>query len=134
MRLARTLIVGAGAAYLLDPAHGRHRRRRLADRAARLGRWLRDEARGTRGNAPGTEPVDDLVVLEVIRTEVLPDAGVPPDDVDVWVEDGVATIHGSLESASSADDLVRRVQRVPGVRDVAAMIRVSAGAGGAENG
>ena len=42
------------------------------------------------------------------------------------VERGVATLRGSVTSRSLADDLVTRVDKVPGVQDVAAMIRVTA--------
>jgi hypothetical protein len=52
--------------------------------------------------------------------------GLSPTEVQVEVESGVATLRGSVDSRSLADDLVTRVEKVPGVRGVAAMIRVTA--------
>jgi hypothetical protein len=141
MRTAKALVIGAGAAYLFDPKLGRRRRRQLVDRlerkGRRIGRLSTRKARFGAGRARGLvatarrigsdQPVatDDTTVLQRIRSDALRDAGVSTKDVEVDVEKGVATLRGSVESSSRADDLIERVSKVPGVQDVAAMIRVS---------
>jgi osmotically-inducible protein OsmY len=46
-------------------------------------------------------------------------------DVDVEVEDGLARLRGSIDSISLAEELVTRVRKVPGVRDVSAELQVA---------
>jgi osmotically-inducible protein OsmY len=67
---------------------------------------------------------DDAVVEQRIRSEALRDVGMPTSDIDVTVEDGLVTLIGSVPGDKPASDLVARVQKVPGVADVAAMLRV----------
>jgi osmotically-inducible protein OsmY len=128
MRSTKAFIAGAGVAYLLDPAHGRQRRRAVVGRIAQIGSGARGLLPRS-SNAPGAGAVDDSTALELIRREALLELGITAEDVSVSVEDGVATIRGELASASVADDLVRRVGTTPGVRDVAAMLRISGDAG-----
>jgi hypothetical protein len=78
--------------------------------------------------SPPPDTGDDATVAQRIRSDALRDVGLSTHDVEVEVEDGVATLRGAVESRSLADDLVARVSKVPGVRDVAAMIRVTSGA------
>lgn len=68
--------------------------------------------------------VDDMTIVQRIRSDALRDVGASTHEIDVQVEDGVATIRGSLESGAHADQLVGRVAKVSGVRDVAAILRV----------
>jgi osmotically-inducible protein OsmY len=68
---------------------------------------------------------DDETVEQRIRSYALREVGVSTREVEVEVEDGVATLRGSVDGRAAADELVSRVAKVPGVRDVAAMIRVS---------
>jgi osmotically-inducible protein OsmY len=72
-----------------------------------------------------TIATDDATVTQRIRSDAFRAAGVSKRDVDVEVQDGVATLRGSIEGPERAEALVQRVAKVPGVRDVAAMIRVS---------
>ena len=60
-----------------------------------------------------------------VHGDALPAAGIDPDEVDIEVTDGVVSLNGSVEGTERADALVQKVAEVPGVRDVAAMIRVS---------
>ena len=47
-------------------------------------------------------------------------------DVELSIDEtGVATLRGSVESSKLADELVAQVANLPGVNDVAAMLRVS---------
>jgi osmotically-inducible protein OsmY len=67
---------------------------------------------------------DDAAVEQRIRSEALRDVGIPSSDIDLTVDDGVVTLVGSVPGDKSASDLVARVQKVPGVAEVAAMLRV----------
>jgi osmotically-inducible protein OsmY len=68
--------------------------------------------------------VDDATIEERVLGDALPAVGVPAGAIDVEVECGVVTLQGAVEGSDRADELVQRVAKVPGVRDVAAMIRV----------
>lgn len=143
MRSTRAFLIGAGTAYLFYPRHGKRRRDVLRDRTAavvrrgaRLGeRKARFAGSHLRGLAAVSRqvftqpsvPPDDETVTQRIRSKTLRDVGVSTRDVEVEVEDGVATLRGSVDSRTIADDLVTGVGKVPGVRDVAAMLRVSSG-------
>lgn len=143
MRSTRAFLIGAGAAYLFDPRQGKRRRNVLKDRSAaivrrstRLGvrkaRFAGGHARGfaaiaRRIVAPRHPRIDDDTVVQRIRSDVLRSVGVSTRNVEVRVEDGVAVLRGAVGSRSAADELVSRTTKVPGVRDVAAMIRVSRG-------
>ena len=70
---------------------------------------------------------DDATLVQRIRSEALRSAGVPTRDVDVRVEDGVAILRGSVNGREAADGLVSRTAKVQGVREVAAMLRVTSG-------
>jgi osmotically-inducible protein OsmY len=143
VRSTRAFLIGAGTAYFLDPQQGRRRRHVLRDRSLALvrrgARVGAKKARFTGGHLRGllavarrlarrpSAAVDDATVAQRIRSDALRDVGVSTHDVLVEVDDGVATLRGSLASRSLADDLVSRVRNVPGVRDVAALIRVANG-------
>ncbi len=100
MRSTKAFFLGIGTALLL----GRVRARR------------RDAA---------IEEVDDATIEHRVLGDALPAAGVTADAVEVEVDDGVVMLQGSVEGADQADALVQLVAGVPGVRDVAAMLRVS---------
>jgi len=142
MRSTKAFLIGFGAAYLFDPDQGRRRRAvarervlKFIRRTARLGqkkaRFTGGRLRGLAARArslvwhPGVA-VDDRTVEQRIRSAALRDVGLSPTEVQVEVESGVATLRGSVDTRSLADDLVTRVEKVPGVRGVAAMIRVTA--------
>ncbi len=102
MRSTKAFILGLGAALFVERAVARRRRR--------------DERSAT---------VDDATIEHRVLGDALPAAGVDPDEVDVDVTDGVVSLNGSVEGTERVDALVQKVAEVPGVRDVAAMIRVS---------
>jgi hyperosmotically inducible protein len=144
MGRARAFLLGAGATYFLDPARGRRRRHVLRDRSLRavrrtgrlssrkarfgLGRLRGLGARMHRKVLPGQRALDDRTVEQRIRSEVLREVGLGRQDVDVRVEQGIVTLRGHVGGRSLADDLIGRVRSVPGVVDVAAMLRVTADA------
>lgn len=134
MRRTRAFLAGIGLAYFFDPELGKRRRHVLRDRAFRIARrgarLMARRTRFVRGIVVGlaartwhraTSPeraVDDGTVVQRIRSEALRDVGVSTSDVDVAVRAGVAVLRGAVASRSLADDLVDRVRRVPGVRQV----------------
>jgi BON domain len=141
VRSTRAFLIGAGIAYFFDPRQGRRRRHVLRDRmAAIVRRGARvgvKKARFAGGHLRGLVAVtrrllskppaagDDATVAQRIRSDALRDVGLSTRDVEVEVEDGTATLRGSVGSPSLADDLVARVRKVPGVRDVTTMIRIT---------
>jgi len=143
VRSTRAFLIGAGTAYFLDPRQGRRRRNVLRDRSlalvrrgsrvgARKARFAGGHVRGLVAMARhlvsrAPQAADDATVAQRIRSDALRDVGLSTRDVEVEVADGVATLRGAVGSRSLADDLVARVGKVPGVRDVAAMIRVTNG-------
>ena len=140
MRSSRAFVFGVGAAYFFDPRLGRRRRNVARDRAAKAvrkvtrtsvkkARFSAGKARGfyARGRQVVLRPSvdgDDAVVEQRIRSEALRDVGISASEIDLTVEDGVVTLVGSVPGDKPASDLVARVQKVPGVTDVAAMLRV----------
>lgn len=102
MRSTKAFFLGLGTALFIGRAVTR-RRRREGDEAL----------------------VDDATIEHRVLGDALPAAGIDPDEVDIEVADGVVSLHGAVEGTDRADALVQRVAEVPGVRDVAAMIRVS---------
>jgi osmotically-inducible protein OsmY len=130
----RSLVVsaaaGAGAAYFLDPDQGRSRRARTRDqlgsRARRAVRQVERKARYERGRArgawhhlhPGEQgPVDDHVLADRVRSEVLGRAGAS-STVNVDVNKGVVSLRGELPDEQSMIDLRDRVASLPGVDGV----------------
>lgn len=141
MRSTKAFLFGLGAAYLFDPHQGRRRRAVARDRALKLvrrsARSTQKKVRFTGGRLQGLGAraralaghrrvaLDDRTVEQRIRSSALRDVGVTTSEVDVEVERGVATLRGSVSGRARVDDLVTRVEKVPGVQDVAAMIRVT---------
>jgi osmotically-inducible protein OsmY len=102
MRSTKAFVLGLGTALFVERALTRRRRRE-------------DQA----------ELVDDATIEHRVLGDALPAAGVDPDEVDVEVTNGIVSLQGAVEGTDRADALVQRVAEVPGVRDVAAMLRVS---------
>lgn len=141
MRPMKAFLTGFGTAYLFDPYKGKRRRTVARERAMkflrRTARLGQKKARFTGGRLQGLVArarsrvwhrgvaVDDRTVEQRIRSAAFRDVGLSASEVEVEVERGVATLRGTAGSRSLADDLVTRVEKVPGVRDVAAMIRVT---------
>ena len=99
MRSTKAFILGLGTAFAIDRVRARRR---------------------------GVEPeaLDDATIEHRVLGDALPAAGVSADDVEVAVDHGVVSLQGSVDGTERADALVQQVARVPGVRDVAAMLRV----------
>ena len=80
-------------------------------------------SRGSHGPSP--QMSTEATVAQRIRSDALRDLGLSTKDVDVLVEEGFATLRGSVATIDEADRLVSRVRKVPGVKDVSAEVRVA---------
>jgi osmotically-inducible protein OsmY len=67
--------------------------------------------------------VDDVAIEHHALGDALP-AGIDPDGMDVELQDRIVSLQGSVEGTARADALVQKVAEIPGVWDVAAMLRV----------
>jgi len=102
MRSTKAFVLGLGTALFVERALT-HRRRR-------------EDQGGL---------VDDATIEHRVLGDALPAAGIDPDALDVDVRDGIVSLQGAVDGTERADVLVQKVAEVPGVRDVAAMLRVS---------
>jgi len=102
MRSTKAFVLGLGTALFVERALT-HRRRR-------------EDQGGL---------VDDATIEHRVLGDALPAAGIDPDALDVDVRDGIVSLQGAVDGTERADALVQKVAEVPGVRDVAAMLRVS---------
>jgi osmotically-inducible protein OsmY len=126
-------VMGAAAAYFLDPAQGRRRRKQLADRTGALVRSV--TARGRRigrravsdvegfaqrmeHRTEGYEPPNDVTLARKVESEVLGNSDVPSGSVLVNVEEGVVVLRGQVDRPEVIVDLERATRSVDGVRDV----------------
>ncbi|HEX6210810.1 MAG TPA: SRPBCC family protein [Methylomirabilota bacterium] len=122
--------LGAAAMFLLDPDRGRRRRAIARDKLVHAARKTRDaagtvsrdashRARGVaahlRGRFAGDEASDDVVAARV-RSALGRLVG-HPGSIEVVVDDGHVTLHGPV-LAREVSRLLRRIERVPGVRSV----------------
>lgn len=71
--------------------------------------------------------INDQTIARRVRQDAIPAVGVSARDFEVEVKGGVVKLCGSVAGARLADKLIARVTDVQGVRDVAAMIRVTTG-------
>jgi osmotically-inducible protein OsmY len=77
----------------------------------------------TRGDLLKVFLREDGDIRREIQQQVLTDiAGVQPTQVAVEVDDGVVTLLGEVERASSIPGIVRQVERVDGVVDVVSQL------------
>ncbi len=143
MRFPSAFLAGAATAFFFDPRLGRRRRNLLRDRAlaakrrlrrlvTRKTRYVAGHARGVAAELQSSAPKpytpgdDDATVKQRILSNAFRDLPVTTSDLQVEVEGGVATLRGSVESSSLADDLIARVREVPGVRAVTPQLTVVA--------
>lgn len=134
------VLVGAGVVYFFDRSNGRRRRRLVRDRTlGGVRRATRKTARAGRGAVVGIgaltqkilhlreRPKPDMTdetLTAKIMSEVFRDQKLPKGDVNINVEEGVAVLRGQVERLELIDDLVNRVRKVKGVRDVSNLLHV----------
>jgi BON domain len=123
-------MVGAGLAYVFDPARGRRRRAELRDRGRaavrREVRAVERQASYRKGRAEGfahrlrhrtPEPPDDNTLVDKIRSEVLGRV-VDGPHLTIDANDRVVTLRGQVDDQQAVEDIEREVRAMPGVADV----------------
>ncbi len=128
---ALAFVVGALFAYLFDPVAGKARRARLRDQSVARSRDVteeittraRYEADRVRGvihdlRSPSDDaPRNDSELLQKVRSEALGPSNVP-GSIEVHVDDGAVVLQGESADPGGLRDLIGRIQKVTGVRDV----------------
>lgn len=132
LRIAAIGAMAAAAMYLLDPDRGRSRRARLGDQAEAVARRAGERAKAQveyqKGVVQGlahdvTEPFrptpefDDHTLVQKVRSEALGRWAGRKKDIEIDVENGVVTLHGTADP-DQVGELVRLVESVPGVTSV----------------
>jgi BON domain len=129
--------LGAGLIYLFDPRLGRRRRALISDKIGSywhstgdfLGKTARDASNRTRGLlAEARVPfrhaeTPDNTVLEARVRAQLGHMGSEASAIDVSVEQGRVTLHGSIP-ASATEALLSAVESVAGVTEVVNKLEV----------
>jgi uncharacterized membrane protein len=129
-KLVEGVVLGAGVMYLLDPDRGARRRSLLRDQVVHAGKKLGDglsaTARDARNRAVGTaselrarlrqDQSDDAILAERVRSAIGRVVS-HPSAINVTAYDGRITLSGHV-LAGELDELVRRTERVRGVREV----------------
>jgi uncharacterized membrane protein len=137
-----SFILGAGAMYLLDPDRGARRRSLVRDQlvhaANKFGDGMAATARDTRNRAVGAavglrsrfqgDEADDAVLHERVRSAIGRVVS-HPGAVTVTAYDGRVTLTGHV-LADEVDELIRRVERVRGVREVRSELEIHRGSSG----
>lgn len=132
---------GAVLQYLLDPASGRARRARVADKAGAAARRsasraageaatkaqvARDKAVGTaRGVVSGSgPPPTDQALADKIRSEVLGTEEFRDFTINVDSADGHVALRGQVKHPEQVKALEQAVQEVEGVRSVRNLVHL----------
>jgi hypothetical protein len=143
MQTVRALLIavglGAVLAYLFDPDRGRSRRalatdqigglaRHTARRVERLDRRARAQVEGWRAGLQhlgprGQRDPDDATLAARVQTELFRDKSVPKGRMNINVEHGVVVLRGTLDDASMAAAMERKIHRIPGVRGIRNLLR-----------
>jgi hypothetical protein len=131
LKFAKGAIMGASAAYYLDPDRGRARRVRTRDQLIARGkrgiRSTRRRARYELSRAKGRmlrsvgagrfQPVDDRALADHLHG-VLARLAVPTDHLTTEVVGGVVRLRGQVESSKDAEVVTSALAAEPGVRRV----------------
>jgi len=134
------VVVGAVAAYFLDPSAGRRRRHTMRDRAlskarrgeraavvrARRAEWRAVGAvrRSVSARRHAKEPVDDATLKDKVESELYRRAGVPKGRISVNVEDGVVFLRGTMDQPKQIERMGAVTRRMRGVREVENLVHV----------
>ena len=135
-------VLGAGGAYLFDPANGKRRRhiardrllavgRRGAREAGRRSRYARGVAEGavartTGGDGRPAEELNDPALARKVESEIFRDRDAPKDRVVVNVADRVVYLRGTLDDPARAAALAEAARSIEGVERVENLIDVPA--------
>jgi hypothetical protein len=124
-------VAGAIAAYILDPQLGRTRqsvaRDRVAGEARRLGRWSARRGRWIAATASGIGqrvrhandepkiPIDDVALVNRVKSELFRDPGIDKGAIVVNVEGDVLFLRGTAPTPEQIEDIGRRASRIAGI-------------------
>jgi osmotically-inducible protein OsmY len=134
LRFIRNLGLGALIAYFFDPQNGNRRRalardripalfRRSTQRVENAAQTVTSEAKAAkakvahRKEAEKPQP-DDVTLARKVETEIFRDADVPKGQINVNAENGKVVLRGEVEKPEMIEDLVKRTNKVQGVREV----------------
>jgi hypothetical protein len=137
-RFLTGIALGAGLAYLLDPARGPQRRDRAAALLRRSRRHLARRVRVTAVRSVGrlrgvlhtlrpsmpTEPLDDAGLAHKVESVLFRDADVPKGRISINAEDGTVFLRGQVESPELIDDLSAAVRKIAGVEEVVNLLHL----------
>jgi BON domain len=130
---------GATATFFGDPQSGARRRALARDRTGgAIRRLVRRSAHGTRiAGAHGIgwskrvrhlreqpKEYDDATLSQKVQSEIFRPADAPKGSVDVNVANGIVQLRGEVERPELIDDLVQKVRRIQGVRDVESFLHL----------
>jgi BON domain len=132
---AFSALIGAAAAYLLDPERGRARRARLRAELATTGRDMSRQFQQTsryvsataagksRGLAASLrsethEPPNDAELAHRVETELFRDPEVPKGRININAEHGVVVLRGGVDSDAQLRQLEEQARKIEGVREV----------------
>jgi osmotically-inducible protein OsmY len=129
LKRIRWLAIGAAVTYFGDPRNGARRRALAKDQMRAHWRRLVRRSERARAQASGRlkhlrhlrekpKEFDDATLADKVKSEVFRPHDLPKGDVNVNVADGVVELRGKLADPELIDELVSRVRRVHGVRDV----------------
>jgi osmotically-inducible protein OsmY len=130
-KFVKGALVGAAAAYVLDPDQGRARQARLRDQllavAGRATRWAGRRSRYTAGRVKGRvarsiglghgATVNDSVLDERVRT-MLRNQPVATDHLTTEVVEGVVRVRGEIASEADGRMVRAALAAEPGVQHV----------------
>jgi hypothetical protein len=143
--LQELALLGAGVAsgatieFFADPQSGARRRALARDRT--LGAIRRLARRSTRGTRVVSlygagwsrrlrhlreerKDFDDATLAQKVQSEVFRASDAPKGTVDVNVAKGVVQLRGEVERPELIDDLVHKVRKVQGVREVESFLHL----------
>jgi osmotically-inducible protein OsmY len=137
-------VIGAAAAWFLDPNDGTRRRNVVRDKTMKYARRGKEEAArkatyagetvkgkatavapGT-GREPAGERLNDPALKAKVESEIFRDPDSPKGQVSVNVEDGVVYLRGELDDEGKIEGLREAAARVEGVRGVESLLQANA--------
>jgi hypothetical protein len=124
--------------WYLDPRLGRRRRTMTVDRvASRTRKIARRSERGVRRvtasaeavgqrvshlRQPDEPPANDAELAHKVESVLFRDPEIDKGSININAESGVVVLRGTVDGQERIDDLVKRVQRIDGVRDVRSLL------------
>lgn len=125
-------LIGAAAAYFLDPTAGSQRRNAMGGRLTSLfrrgGQQIQSQVQSVGGQAQGFAQAtsappdnpnpDDLTLRDRVESEIFRNTETSRENINVNVVDGVVTVRGELPSQQEIDGLVQQIKSIRNVKGV----------------